>query len=151
MFIREPENNIKVLWNTEDQIEKTMVSRDGWGGGGGWQCCCYTDFKLSCRSLLTNPVWRWHKSRHGHSRLGISPHNHNRRGKGFLWFVCCSIYFVCVNVLPVFTYVQHMCVWCSQRPGEGIVCPKTVFPDGCGFLCGCWEPSYFVIESLLEP
>lgn len=45
-------------------------------------------------------------------------------------------YFVCV--LPVCTYMLHMCVWCPQRSGEGAGCPGVGVTDSCG-PCGCWE------------
>lgn len=27
-----------------------------------------------------------------------------------------NYYLMCLNVLPVYMYVHHMCVWCPQRP-----------------------------------
>lgn len=50
------------------------------------------------------------------------------------FFILCymSISFACM-------YVHHMHSWCPQKPGEGIVSPRTRVTSGCELPCGWWK------------
>jgi hypothetical protein len=45
-----------------------------------------------------------------------------------------------VDVLPACMSVHHVSAWCPGSSEEGIRSPGTGVIDGCGALCGCWEP-----------
>ena len=46
---------------------------------------------------------------------------------------------MCVDALPAYMSVHHMCAWCPQKPEEGVRSPGTGGTDGCELLCGSWE------------
>ena len=39
----------------------------------------------------------------------------------------------------VYTYARVPCVWCKQRPEEGVGYPETGVTEGWEPSCGCWE------------
>ena len=45
-----------------------------------------------------------------------------------------------MSVFPVCMCVYHAHAWYPQRSKEVVSSPRTGVIDGCGALCGCWEP-----------
>jgi hypothetical protein len=50
------------------------------------------------------------------------------------------IYFVCMSVWTVCTYMHHVCAQCLLRSEKGIGSSETRDTDDCELVCGCWEP-----------
>jgi hypothetical protein len=53
-------------------------------------------------------------------------------------------------VLPVCTYVYHLCSWFSQRPEKGVRSPEIGVRDGCELICGCLELNLGPLEEEQE-
>lgn len=43
----------------------------------------------------------------------------------------------CMNVWPVYMYVNHVCTWYLRRPEEGVRFPETRVPADYEMPCEC--------------
>lgn len=69
----------------------------------------------------------------------------------YIFFFCFKLnFFLCVWLLPAYTYVHHMHTYCPQKFKEGAESPGTGVISGCEPPCGCWElnPSTLQAQEL---